>query len=274
MPDSITYNKGAAVVRMLEGYLGTDIFRAGLRKYIADHGYGNTTTADLWSALEAASGKPVGAVAATFVEQAGVPLVVGKTICTGDEQRIVLRQEPFTIRDPAAGPAEKAKTWQVPVAVGPLRAPQPVETVLLQDQPKEIAAGRCGEPVKLNLGDVGYYRVEYDAPARTALTKSFALMSPADRVNLLADGWALAEAGRGSSTSYLELLEEIGSGDSRAAWDQVNNILRRLDRLQRNRPERAAFQAYARAKLRPMLDRSAGTSRAPMPTAAGCCGRG
>jgi aminopeptidase N len=255
MFDGITYNKGAAVVRMLEGYLGADVFRAGLRKYIADHGYGNTTTADLWRALEAASGKPVGALAATFVEQAGVPLVVGKTICTGDEQRIVLKQEPFTIRDPAAGPAEKAKTWQVPVAVGPLRAVRPAETVLLEDQSKEIAAGRCGEPVKLNLGDVGYYRVEYDAPAWTALTKSFALLSPADRVNLLADGWALAEAGRGSPTSYLELMEEIGSGDSRAAWDQVNTILRRLDRLQRNRPERAAFQAYARAKLRPMLDR-------------------
>jgi aminopeptidase N len=255
MFDGVTYNKGAAVVRMLEGYLGADVFRAGLRKYIADHGYGNTTTADLWRALEGASGKPIGAVAATFVEQAGVPLVVGKAVCTGDEQRMVLAQEPFIIRDLAAGVAEKAKTWQVPVAVGPLRAPRPVETVLLQDQPREIAAGRCGEPVKLNLGDLGYYRVEYDAPTRTALTKSFALLSPADRINLLADGWALAEAGRGSSTFYLELMEEIGSGDSRAAWDQMNTILRRLDRLQRNRPERAAFQAYARAKLRPMLDR-------------------
>src|SRR5262245_17861461 len=255
MFDGVTYNKGAAVVRMLEGYLGADAFRAGLRKYVADHGYGNTTTAELWRALEAASGKPVGAVAATFVEQAGVPLVVGKTICNGDEQRMVLKQEPFTIRDPAASPAEQAKTWQVPVAVGTPRAQQPAETVLLQDQPKEIAAGRCGEPVKINLGDLGYYRVEYDAPARAALAKSFALMSPADRVNLLADGWALAEAGRGSSTSYLELMEEIGSGDSRAAWDQVTTILRRRDRLQRNRPEHAAFRAYARAKLRPMLDR-------------------
>ncbi len=258
MFDGITYNKGAAVVRMLEAYLGADAFRAGLRKYMAEHAYGNTTTADLWRALEAASGKPVAAVASTFIEQAGVPLVIGKTVCTGDEQRMVLKQEPFAIRDPAAPPSPSSGTargWQVPVTVGPLRALRPAETVLLQDEPKEIAAGRCGEPVKLNLGDVGYYRVEYDAPARAALTKSFALMSPADRVNLLADGWALAEAGRGSPTAYLELVDEIGNGDSRAVLDQVITTLRRLDRLQRNRPERAAFQAYARAKLRPMLDR-------------------
>ena len=258
MFDGITYNKGAAVVRMLEGYLGADVFRSGLRTYMADHAYGNTTTADLWRALEAASGKPVAAVASTFIEQAGVPLVVGTTVCTGDEQRVVLRQERFTIRDPAAAPSPSGKTprsWQVPVAVGPLRALRPTDTVLLQDEPKEITAGRCGEPVNLNFGDVGYYRVEYDASGRAALAKSFALMSPADRVNLLADGWALAEAGRGSPTSYLELVDEIGNGDGRAVWDQVITTLRRLDRLQRNRPERAAFQAYARAKLRPMLDR-------------------
>jgi aminopeptidase N len=260
MFDGITYNKGAAVVRMLEGYLGENVFRAGLRRYVAEHAYGNTTTADLWRALEAVSGQPVAAVASAFIEQAGVPLVVGTTVCTGDEQRVVLKQERFTIRDPAASrsgmfPNATGRGWQVPVAVGPLRALRPTDTVLLEDEPKDIAAGRCGEPIKLNFGDLGYYRVEYDAPTLAALTKSFALMSPADRVNLLADGWALAEAGRGSPTSYLELVDEIGSGDGRAVWDQVITTLRRLDRLQRNRPERAAFQAYARAKLRPMLDR-------------------
>ncbi len=251
MFDGITYNKAAAIVRMLEGYLGEDAFRTGLRKYMADYAYGNTTTADLWQALEAASGKPVAAIAATFIEQPGVPLVVGRTNCVGDQQRIVLRQEHFSIRDPDPAP----RRWQVPIAVGPLRALRGAETVLLQDEPKEIAAGRCGEPIKLNLGDIGYYRVEYDAAARTALAKSFALMSPADRVNMLADGWALVEAGRVSSPSYLELVEGIGSDDSRAVWEQVIRTVKRLDHLQHGRPERRAFQAYARAKLRPVLDR-------------------
>jgi aminopeptidase N len=258
--DAITYSKGQALVRMIEHYLGDNAFRAGIRTYMADHAYANTTTADLWRALEAASGKPVAALASRFTEQAGVPLVIVEVTCTGEEQRARLRQEQFTVRDragtrPSPADAEgKTKRWQLPVAIGPLRAVRAPETILL-DGETAIAAGRCGEPVKLNLGDVGYYRVEYDATAHTALAKSFALMSPADRVNLLADGWALAEAGRGAPTSYLELVEELGTGDGRAAWDQVITTLRRLDRLQRNRPERAAFQAYARGKLRPMLDR-------------------
>jgi aminopeptidase N len=236
---------------MLERYLGEDTFRAGIRKYMADHAYGSTTTADLWRALAAASGKPVASIAATFTEQAGVPLVVAQARCEGEEQRITLRQERYTIRDPAPAP----RRWQVPVAIGPLRALRGAETVLLTDEPREIAAGRCGEPVKLNLGDVGYYRVEYDAAARAALAKSLSLMSAADRLNLIADSWALVEAGRAEPATYLELIEEIAGDDARAVWEQVIGTFSWLDWLARNRPERAAVGAYARAKLRPVLDR-------------------
>ena len=249
--DSITYIKGAAIIRMLEAYLGEGMFRAGIRKYMADHAYGNTTTADLWRALEAASGRPVAAIAGTFTEQAGVPLVVAQVICAGDAQRIVLRQERFTLNDPNAAP----RRWQVPIALGPLRALRPSETVLLGNEPREIAGGPCGEPIKLNLGDVGYYRVQYDTATRAGLAKSFAMMSLADRANLLADSWALVDAGRAEPASYLELIDEIGGEDSRTVWNQVIGTLTRLDHLQRGRPARAAFQAYARAKLRPVFDR-------------------
>jgi aminopeptidase N len=256
--DGITYSKGQALIRMLEDYLGEAAFRAGIGKYMADHAYGNTTTADLWQALEAASGKPVASIAAAFTEQAGVPLVIAQVSCVGGEQRVALRQDRFALAPRTSG-GETGSTmaiprWQVPVAVGPLRAISPPETVLLQGQ-TEIAAGRCGEPIKLNLGDVGYYRVEYDRESRAALTKSIALMGPADRVNLLADSWALVEAGRADPQSYLELIEEVGDDDSRAVWEQIIRTFNRLDHLARNRPERPAVQAYARAKLRPLFDR-------------------
>src|SRR5580693_2345350 len=93
----ITYNKGQAFIRMLENYLGEGAFRDGIRRYMAAHAYGNTTTADLWQALEAAAGKPVAAIAASFTEQDGVPLVVAETSCNGDDQRLALRQERFAI---------------------------------------------------------------------------------------------------------------------------------------------------------------------------------
>ena len=51
MFDLLTYEKGCGVLRMLEQYIGPDVFRDGVRTYLKAHAYGNTVTADLWDAL-------------------------------------------------------------------------------------------------------------------------------------------------------------------------------------------------------------------------------
>jgi aminopeptidase N len=247
--DSITYAKGQAIIRMVENYLGEDAFRAGIRAYMREHAYSNTTTADLWDALQAASGKPVAAVASAFTEQGGIPLVVAQASCTGDTQRITLRQERFTIHDPAPQP----QRWQVPVVRGGIGGGAE-ETVLL-DGAAEIAAGHCGDPVKLNPGDVGYYRVQYDAGMLAALTRSIDRLTPADRADLLGDTWALVEAGRAAPAAFFDLVERVIGDDSRAVIDEIIRPLTRIDRLQWGRPQREAFQAYGRAVLRPVFDR-------------------
>jgi aminopeptidase N len=247
--DSITYAKGQALIRMVENYLGEDAFRAGIRAYMQQHAYSNTTTADLWGALQAASGKPVAAVAAAYTEQGGIPLVVAHASCVGDAQRFAIRQERFTIHDPAPRP----QRWQVPVARGDV-AGTPGETLLL-DGVAEIAAGHCGDPVKLNLSDVGYYRVQYDAAMLAALTRSIDRLAPADRANLISDTWALIEAGRYPLAAIFDLLDRSIGDDNRAVVEQIIRPLSRIDHLQWGRPERAAFQAYGRTVLRPLFDR-------------------
>ncbi len=258
--DGITYNKGQALIRMLESYLGERAFADGIRKYMAAHAYGNTTTADLWQALESAAGKPVTGIAASFTEQDGVPLIIAETSCSGDAQRMTLWQDRFAIvpsQSSAAGSQATVlppRTWQVPIAVGPLRATRPAENLLLRGS-TEIAAGSCGEAIKVNLGDVGYYRVEYGPNSRSALAKSLALMTPDNRVNFLADSWALVQAGRAEPPSYFTLIEQISGDDHRTVWDQVIGTLTTLDRLARDRTERPALHSYARARLRPVFDR-------------------
>jgi aminopeptidase N len=128
------------------------------------------------------------------------------------------------------------------------------ETVLL-DGTAEFAAGRCGDPVKLNFGDVGYYRVQYDDVLRTALTRAIDRLGPADRTNVLSDTWALVEAGRVAPAAFFDLVERVAGDDNRAVVGQIMGALGRIDHLQWNRPERAAFQAYGRTVLRPLFDR-------------------
>src|SRR5258707_13956422 len=62
--DDITYKKGQSFLRMLESFLGDDVFREGIRDYMAARAYLHTTTAGLWYALWEACGKPVGGIAA------------------------------------------------------------------------------------------------------------------------------------------------------------------------------------------------------------------
>jgi aminopeptidase N len=257
--DGITYNKGQALIRMLENYLGESAFRDGIRHYMAAHAYGNTTTADLWQAIERAARKPVTGIAASFTEQDGVPLIFAETTCSGDTQRMTLRQDRFVIAPSGSsttrvGTILSPHTWQVPISIGPVPTTRPAEILLLNGT-TEIAAGSCGAAIKVNLGDVGYYRVEYGPSSQAALAKSLALMAPEDRLDFIADGWALVEAGRAGPPSYLELIEGIGADDHRAVWEEVIGALTRLDRLGRDRPERAALQGYARARLRPLFER-------------------
>jgi aminopeptidase N len=146
------------------------------------------------------------------------------------------------------------RSWQIPVAIGPLSATPPAN-ILLSEAGTEIAAGSCGEAIKVNRGDVGYFRVEYGPKSLAALVKSLALMAPEDRVGFVADSWALVQAGRAAPPSYLALIEAIGNDDRRAVWDQVIGALTRLDRLALGRPERDGLRNYARARLRPVFDR-------------------
>src|SRR5215475_9594560 len=246
--DAITYSKGQAVVRMTETYVGEDVFRDAMRRYMKEHAYSNATSADLWNALDAVSGKAVGAVASPYAAQPGVPLVIADSRCIDGGQRITLKQDRFTVRDPAAQP----QRWQVPVRFG---LPDGAGTTVLLDGATEIAAGRCGDAVKLNLGDVGYYRVQYGAAMQGALARRLASMAPADRVNLLADAWALTEANRNPPSAYFELADQLAGDDHRSVADQIIRTLGRVHQLQRGRPGQAAFAAYASATLRPLFDR-------------------
>jgi len=71
--DSIAYNKGSAVIRMLEASLGETGFRDGIRRYMRRFAYGNAVTDQLWSELAAATNRPVTDIAHDFTLQPGVP---------------------------------------------------------------------------------------------------------------------------------------------------------------------------------------------------------
>ena len=243
--DDITYKKGQSFLRMLESFLGDDVFREGIRDYIAAHAYLNTTTADLWNALSEASGKPVGEIAAGWTEQPGFPVVKVKREQGGD---VSLTQERFTVNFTNAPPLE----WKIPLmyaVVGETPA-----TLLMTRKLDSIHNIPPDRALKLNVNGAGNYRVEYDEASWKLLLGALKNLGVEDRVNLLSDAWGLVQANRAPIGLYFELVEKLPASTDLAEREQIIHVLDFINRLLSGSSEQEKFQRYARSLLRPTFD--------------------
>jgi aminopeptidase N len=246
--DLISYQKGQAFLRMLEAYLGEDAFRAGIRRYMTENRLSNTTSENLWAALEAASRQPVRSIAAQWTEQPGYPIVTQRIV----EDRLVLDQVRFVLNDPTAKPLK----WRIPVTYARTDALQGTIAVhLLEPSGAELPLPKGSGPVKLNVGETGYYRVLYDDVTFGSLVAQLPGLPEADQLNLLGDTWALVQAGRMTAPAYLELVVALRESRSLPVWSEMLTVLREIDLLQREQAGRRAFQAWAVSLLRPQLAR-------------------
>ena len=112
--DGITYDKGAAVLGMVERSMGADRFRAGIRAYLRRHARGNATSGDLVGALAEASDNPaaVRAAFASFLDQPGVPMLAVAVDCSGAAPALKVEQQRYL---PVGSSASAAGEWQVPM---------------------------------------------------------------------------------------------------------------------------------------------------------------
>jgi aminopeptidase N len=243
--DDITYKKGQSFLRMLESFLGEDVFREGIRRYMAEHAYSNATTVDLWNALSEASGKPVGNIAAGWTEQPGFPVVKVKREQDSD---VALTQERFTINFKNAPRLE----WKIPLTYEVLgQSPTSLLMTGKFDNIHKISSGRA---FKLNVNGAGNYRVEYDEPSWKLLLGALKNLGVEDRVNLLSDTWALVQANRAPIALYFELVEKLPASTELAESEQIVHVLDFIDRLLRGTSEQEKFQRYAQSLLRPTFD--------------------
>jgi aminopeptidase N len=243
--DDITYKKGQSFLRMLETFLGEDVFREGIRRYIAAHIYSNTTTADLWNALSQASGKPVGQIAAGWTEQPGFPIV---KVTREQDSNLLLSQERFTVNFTNAPALE----WKIPLTyavVGETPA-----TLLMSRKVDKIRSIPRDRALKLNVNGAGNYRVEYDQPSWKLLLGAFRNLGVEDRVNLLSDAWALVQANRAPIALYFELVEKLPASTELAEREQIIHVLDFVNRLLMGSPGQEKFQRYARSLLQPTFE--------------------
>ena len=234
MFDLLTYEKGAAVVRMLEQYLGEEAFRDGVRLYLSTHLGGNTDNGDLWAALEEATGEPVEELMEDWIFRGGHPLIeVAPAEVETDRGACRLTQRRFRYLD---DPAAHEVTWTVPLRI---RTTTGEHRVLLGDEPVELALE--GSLLTANAGASGFHRtVGVDATDPGALTA-------AERASAIDDRWAATLAGLHHPTDFASfagrfVLQPDGEVDL-AVWQAVLRGLAAIHLVAPERHDLTATQA-------------------------------
>jgi len=248
--DDITYDKGASVIRTIESYLGEEAFRAGVRRYMHDHAYGNTVTDELWKEIDRGSNRPITQIAHDLTLQAGVPLINEiSSKCSGGSTLVTMNQGRFAI-DPDS---TKARVWQVPVIVTSVGG-KFARTVVSGPAPKSVKLAGCGTVI-VNTGQAAYFRTHYSKSSFADIAEHYAELSPEDQLGVFDDTGSLAYNGQTPMSDLLDLAGNIPAKADPIVISAIANRLRGLDRVYDGLPGQAAFRVFARGALSPVLAR-------------------
>ncbi|MBU6328553.1 MAG: M1 family metallopeptidase [Acidobacteria bacterium] len=262
MFDILTYEKGAAVVRMLETFLEPEVFRAGIRSYLATHAHANTETTDLWDAIEAVADQPVRSIMDSWILQGGHPVISVEIVDDGRTLR--LSQHRFGYAGdlgegtgPTAREDDRSR-WMVPIMLSQRTMPDgvlTVEKVLLDGPSIDIELVEPALWVLVNTEGTGFYRVDYAPQLRAALVAhAQSDLSPIERYGLIDDAWAGVLAGRITAHDFLVTVDAFATETDLSVWQRIIASLTALDRLL-DGEARSAFQSRVRALIGPALQR-------------------
>jgi aminopeptidase N/puromycin-sensitive aminopeptidase len=251
--DGIAYGKAAAVLRMLEFYLGPETFRAGVSKYLQQHAYGNATADDFWTTLAKVSKKPVDQIMPTFVKQPGVPMVSLKAQCSGSSTTVAMAQQRY-FSNRAAFDKGNDQLWQIPVCMKAMQAGgKTVEKCeLLTKKEDSFTLPGCASWVLANAGN-GYYRSAYEPGAVQALARDAeSALTPQERIFLLSDTWAAVRVGRQPVGNFLTLAEGLRSDRTDAVLGLLFNEVNFIGKYLVTENDRESYQVWVRNLLTPI----------------------
>ena len=258
--DGIAYGKTAAVLHMLESYLGAETFRAGVNLYLKEHAYGNATAADFWDAMARSSHKPVDQIMPTFVMQAGEPYVATDAKCDGGNTKLSLSQKRY-FNTPAAFQAPNEQKWQIPVCARRIEDAKG-QCFLLTERQQPFNFKGCTKFVFPNARALGYYRYEYDPAALQSLGDTAdQKLSPEDRISLVRNQWALMRIGKHGVGDYLALGNQFKNTPGYVLLETFFDYLDFVNDKLTSPADRPALHAWLIRSFSPLLQQLGYTGR-------------
>jgi puromycin-sensitive aminopeptidase len=226
MFDVLTYQKGCAVLRMLEQHLGPDSFRDGIVRYLDEHKHANTETTDLWDAIEAESGRPARSIMDSWIFQPGYPLISVEV--EGGDVRLYQRR--FLYLDTGD---EDSTLWRVPLTLRAAVGGAVIESQeLLTEGETTVAFAGAPAWVVANADAAGFYRVRYAPELLAKLTaRPQGLLAPLERFNIVSDTWAATLAGHDEVAAFTGVARRFEDEADPDVWTVLLAPMRLFDRV-------------------------------------------
>ncbi|KAL8278732.1 hypothetical protein RQP46_008801 [Phenoliferia psychrophenolica] len=259
--DAVSYEKGSAILHMLSHLIGDDAFVRGTSMYLKSNLFGNTTSADLWKAMSAASDFDVAKVMESWTTKVGFPLVTVEESADG----LKLRQNRFLSTGDVT-PSEDETIWSIPLDIRVLGSATATSLkVLMSTRELTIPLVLAPDSIyNLNSETYGTFRVAYP-PSRLAklaeeASKVKSRLTLADRLGILQDAIVLAEAGFSTTSSTLNLINKMTSNTEESEfliWAEVGSALKRIISTWWEQPKdvRDAILAFGSSIIGPLVQK-------------------
>ncbi|XP_073141119.1 aminopeptidase M1-like [Henckelia pumila] len=212
--DDISYEKGSSVIRMLQNFLGDDIFQKSLASYMTRYAFKNAKTEDLWDVLSETSGVEVNTMMNMWTKKKGYPVITVKlngytlefeqtqflySALDSDAQWIV----PLTL---SIGSYDVQKKFLLETKHGKLGLE---DLFCSSDKTNTLNYSEETWWIKLNVHQGGFYRVKYENNLATRLRQAVATncLSAADEFGFLDDTFALCQACMTPFSYLLSLMD-------------------------------------------------------------------
>ncbi|XP_061603070.1 aminopeptidase Ey-like isoform X2 [Cololabis saira] len=258
--DSITYSKGAAVLRMLSKFITESVFLKGLHTYLEEFKYKNTVSTDLWKHLQMAVDeagislpRPVEDIMDRWVKQMGFPLITIDTQTgTVSQKHFLLDQDSVVER-----PSQFSYEWFVPITwIKSGGAEQQFWLLSNQANNTDLALGPSGW-LLANVDMKGFYRVNYDADnwerLLAKLNSRHQDIPLINRVQIIDDAFNLARAKVVNITLALRTTRFLHKEVEYLPWDTATHNLDYLFVMFDRSEVYGPMQAYIKKQVTPLF---------------------
>ena len=249
--DEISYNKAASIIRMLHSYIGDDHFKNGMNLYLNRFSYSNAQTEDLWMALEEISDKPVKLIMSTWTKQKGFPILDVSHHWQENDLVLTILQKTF-IADGSSDPENSL--WMIPLQISSAQSSErEVFSSIMNERKKVFVLKNTTKNtwIKVNPGTVGFYRTRYSSDLLELLIPAIKNweLPPLDRLGILNDMLAFAQAGQTSTIEVLKLLQAFQFEVNSTVWSSIINCLDKIGLLVDNLDIEKPFKKFSRSLL-------------------------